>query len=187
MTDRTDAARGSEMLRNAMLACLGLQPPAPPKKARHRVSRVWWTEKDFQTLRKLAEAGCNSIVIGAIMGRTPTSIRSQAWKRGISLDHRKLQPQPRPANPADWTEADRISEYAQVPQELAELVVNLSKQHSFPVAAVRGHRRPTDLVQCRWAIAQAARRLGYPYAAIGRALNRDHTSIIYAVNQQVAA
>lgn len=181
MNQVEDAVRGSRMLREAILTCMGIKPPPPPRRQRRRASHFWWTQSQFKALRKLADAKLSSIIIGAILGRSPSSVRAQAWKLGISLDHRKYRAGPRPINRAEWTQADWLSERASIPNELAELVVAMCDAHPSRIESVRGPKRAPELVRCRQRIAVAARDMGYSYPTIGRALNRDHTTVIHAI------
>ena len=77
------------------------------------------------------------------------------------------------------TDADRISAWANVPHGLAELVVMRASQRGLRLRSLRSQLRHPDLVAARHAIAKEARRLEYSYPVIGRALNRDHTSIMH--------
>jgi chromosomal replication initiation ATPase DnaA len=75
------------------------------------------------------------------------------------------------------TEADRLSEYANVPHELAEIVVIHCNRADIGVKSLRAPDKRFCMVQIRKAIAVDARARGYSLPKIGRALNRDHTSI----------
>jgi hypothetical protein len=44
-----------------------------------------WTRADVQQLRELAKGNTPTRVIGLKLGRTETSVRSQAGRQGISL------------------------------------------------------------------------------------------------------
>lgn len=79
------------------------------------------------------------------------------------------------------TDADRISEWAEVPHELAELVVMRANQRGLRLAVLRSSLRISELVTARRAISKEAREMGYSYPVIGRALCRDHTSIMHLV------
>jgi chromosomal replication initiation ATPase DnaA len=84
------------------------------------------------------------------------------------------------------TEADRIAEFANVNHELAELVVIGATRGGSSVKALRGPSQTRDLVELRrWIIARARARVDFDgrplfsFPAIGRALNRDHTTIMH--------
>ncbi len=80
------------------------------------------------------------------------------------------------------TEADRLAENANVPHALAELVVMLAEKYGRTIKQLRGECRDRDLVQIRKRIAREGRHRRYSFPQIGRALNRDHSTIISHVN-----
>lgn len=83
------------------------------------------------------------------------------------------------------TEADRIADNANVPHGLAELVVIYAEKHGRTVRQVRGECRDRDLVWIRKMISREARRnrpRRYSFPQIGRALNRDHTTVCSYIN-----
>jgi chromosomal replication initiation ATPase DnaA len=95
--------------------------------------------------------------------------------------------------PTEMTEAERLSCFADVPLELAELVVSRAEQNQVDLRTLRRSDRTPAVVPVRHAIAQEARAhrgIGgapvFSFWQIGRALNRDHTSIIYAVRKAAA-
>ena len=79
------------------------------------------------------------------------------------------------------TQADRISQWANVPLSLAQLVVSKARNAHCPLKKLRSECRDHAIVAIRHRIARAAEREGYSYSAIGRALNRDHSTIMYVV------
>lgn len=80
------------------------------------------------------------------------------------------------------TQADRISQWANVPLPLALLVVNMNhSRRRCSLKRLRSACREAPVFKVRQAIAKAAVREGYSYSEIGRALNRDHSTIMYAV------
>lgn len=79
------------------------------------------------------------------------------------------------------SEAQRISQFASVPLGLAEMVVDRALQANCPLKLLRSECFQRDIVHIRWAIAREAHEAGFSYAAIGRALNRDHTTIMHAI------
>jgi chromosomal replication initiation ATPase DnaA len=81
------------------------------------------------------------------------------------------------------TEADRLSDYADVPHELAELVVIHANRADVGIKSLRSPDRRYSMVRIRRGIAIEARAMGYSYTKIGRALNRDHTTVIDLVRK----
>jgi chromosomal replication initiation ATPase DnaA len=76
----------------------------------------------------------------------------------------------------------QLSQWASVPCDLAELVFQQNARwKTCGIKRLRSSDRTTKIVRVRWAIAKAAVGLGYTYSEVGRALNRDHSSIMYAV------
>lgn len=76
------------------------------------------------------------------------------------------------------TDADRISAFANVDPELADLVVRGARRARVPVKVLRGDCKRGELVKARrWVIARARPRWSYWH--IARALNRDHTTIMH--------
>ena len=75
------------------------------------------------------------------------------------------------------TEAERLSEVADIPLHLAQLVVMRVNASGYTLRFVRSELRWTELVDLRQAIATEA-KTKFSYPQIGRALNRDHTTII---------
>ena len=178
---RVDAERGSRLLRDAILRSMCLAPPKRPRKTPVCTSPKFWTEEELRKLASLADARVGSGAIATILGRSMGAVRAKAFRKGISLDKYKVRPRPRPADTSQWSEADRLSEWAGVPQELAEMVVQMAGR--TPVTEIRSQSRRQDLVERRWEIAVAARAKGYSLPSIGRALNRDHTTILHALRQ----
>lgn len=67
---------------------------------------------------------------------------------------------------------------------LSALIKAASRMSEFSESEIRGEGRARDLVHVRWAIASAARELGYSSPFIGRHLgNRDHSTIVYGWQQ----
>lgn len=69
-------------------------------------------------------------------------------------------------------------------EELAqEIIADVARAHGFEVDDVKGKRRPRPLVTARH---EAARRLhlaGFSTVKIGRFLNRDHSTIVDALQK----
>ena len=79
------------------------------------------------------------------------------------------------------TEADRLSVHANVPLALAQLVAMHADRLGYTLRNIRDNSRPRPLVRARWQIIALARNEGFSLPVIGRAMNRDHTSIIHAL------
>lgn len=80
------------------------------------------------------------------------------------------------------TEADRLARNADIPLELAQLVVVAANQADMPLRNLRSARQHRELVQVRRTVVLAARHRNPPFSywQIGRALNRDHSTVIWA-------
>ncbi len=79
------------------------------------------------------------------------------------------------------TSARDIASFANIPLDLAKLVVFGCIARGIDVRELRSERRQQYLVVLRRVIASQARQQGYSYTVIGRALNRDHTTIMSAL------
>ena len=84
------------------------------------------------------------------------------------------------------TEADRLSVHANVPLALAQLVAMHADRLGYTLRNIRNDRRQRPLVRARWQIIALARNEGFSLPVIGRAMNRDHTSIIHALRTVAA-
>lgn len=51
----------------------------------------------------------------------------------------------------------------------------------YSLASILSHDKRKCIVKVRWDIARALRARGMSYAQIGKAMNRDHSTIIHAV------
>lgn len=88
-------------------------------------------------------------------------------------------------------EALRIARHARVALRLAHLVVSSADEAGFSVRLFRSQRQSRPLVAARKACMVAARDLPaparrsghYSYPEIGRAVNRDHATVIHHVKQ----
>jgi hypothetical protein len=77
--------------------------------------------------------------------------------------------------------AEQLSAWANVPLDLAELVIEANRRRKrYGLDLLRSNTKSAGLTVVRHAIAREARARGYSYPAIGRALNRDHSSIMWA-------
>ena len=77
------------------------------------------------------------------------------------------------------TDSDQLHQWADVPRELAEIVVSYADKYGFTIKELRGPSRKADRVWVRRSIAKIARHRAEPftYWQIGRALNRDNSTI----------
>lgn len=82
--------------------------------------------------------------------------------------------------------AKQLAAWADVPDDLAKITVSGAKRYGLPLCAIRGDCRKRNLVVCRWYIAGRARKAGFSFPQIGRALNRDHSTIVYALGRLAA-
>jgi chromosomal replication initiation ATPase DnaA len=85
------------------------------------------------------------------------------------------------------TDTDRLAFDAGVPADLAALVVLAANRLDVRVRAFRGALRPPRFVTERRRVAVAARAHGFSYPVIGRALNRDHSTIVHHVRRAWSA
>jgi len=72
-----------------------------------------------------------------------------------------------------------IRDWARVPEHLAILLVDLAQQECVSVRRLRGDSREARLIELRRRFAQMADEEGYSSTVIGRALNRDHTTVLH--------
>jgi chromosomal replication initiation ATPase DnaA len=86
------------------------------------------------------------------------------------------------------TDAERLQQWADVPRELAEIVVAYAGKYGFTVKELRGPSRKADRVWVRRSIAKIARRglTPFSYWQIGRALNRDNSTVRNLVQRSLA-
>ena len=76
---------------------------------------------------------------------------------------------------------EQLAEWASVPRELAEIVFSKSLSHNIDVPSIRSDLKCRHMVAARREIAVEAREQSFSYPKIGRALNRDHTSVRHLV------
>lgn len=79
------------------------------------------------------------------------------------------------------TTARELAAWANVPPRLARLTVRAATAHGFTLSALRSDSRKRSLFRCRQSIATQAREEGFSFPQIGRALNRDHSTVVHAV------
>lgn len=63
---------------------------------------------------------------------------------------------------------------------LHALVEDAAREAGVPVAVILGHRRQAVIVRARQRAMKAAFEAGFSAPQIGRAFNRDHTTVLYA-------
>jgi hypothetical protein len=140
-----------------------------------------WSEYETQLLYKLAEEGFNTNEMVSQIGRSYSSIRLRAEKLGVTINKRGRHYATPKGDRETWNTAQRICAFANVPLPLAEYVVAVAEFKNIRVSELRSDSREMELVRTRAIIAKRARENGYTLQAIGRALNRDHTTIIHAI------
>lgn len=79
------------------------------------------------------------------------------------------------------TNARELAVWADVPPRLARITVRAAAAHGLTLATLRSDSRKRPLFRCRQSVATQARKEGFSFPQIGRALNRDHSTVIYAV------
>lgn len=85
------------------------------------------------------------------------------------------------AEVAEMEPAERLAHCARVPKPLAQLVIEGAVQFGVDIGHFRGPSKKRAVAMARREIAVEARQQGYSFETIGRALNRDHSTIVYAV------
>lgn len=140
-----------------------------------------WTQQDNAQLMIMAADRATPEQVAAALNRTLNAVRLRALFLGASFADYSRGQIPRTPDKSLWSDADRLSEFAEVPQTLAELVVEMAAERAVDLKALRSDSRLLELIEVRHDIAIEARKLGYSLPAIGRALNRDHTTILHHV------
>lgn len=140
-----------------------------------------WTIAESEQVIFLAGKGFNAYDIARAIGRNPSSVYAKARKFGTELAFR-VKRYPMPAGDREgWDEAQKLCGFANVPMPLAQMVVAECHKRNFDLKTIRSESRLGEHVRCRSEIAIIARSTGYSLPVIGRALNRDHTTIIHAL------
>lgn len=67
------------------------------------------------------------------------------------------------------------------------LVREVAEERGLTENDIYGWRKDTPRVAARWEVIRRARDWGWSYSHIGRALNRDHTTIIHACKKMGVA
>lgn len=141
-----------------------------------------WSAFELAQLQRLAAENHTCFEIArALGGRTASAVRTRAFRLSIKLGNPKFGRLPRDPDTTTWTDADKISAWALVPQELADLLVERAEEAHLPLKAVRSETRLPKYVAFRQKFSVEAHKRRFSFSAIGRALNRDHTTIIYSV------
>lgn len=65
------------------------------------------------------------------------------------------------------------------------VIARIASKHGFSVAAMKGRCRDARLVEPRHECMRVLRQMGLTLHEIGRALNRDHTTVHYALHRKV--
>ena len=68
------------------------------------------------------------------------------------------------------------------PSSLETLIASVAQKHGFSAEQLKGPRRPQELVDARWEFIREARAKGHSMPQIGRAINRDHTTVKHALD-----
>jgi len=63
------------------------------------------------------------------------------------------------------------------------VIQNASEAWSIPVSDILGPTRRQRACWARWSAMGALRDMGWSTPAIGRALNRDHTTVLYGLGR----
>lgn len=78
------------------------------------------------------------------------------------------------------TETERLAHDANVPSDLAALVVLEANRAAVSLREFRSNGRPKRLMTHKQRVVLVARQHGFSWWQIGRALNRDHSTVIHA-------
>jgi hypothetical protein len=142
--------------------------------------RRLWTDIEERQVKWLADKGFGATAIAKIIGRPASSVYLKAATLGTPVKKRFSKFYPL-TDSNTWDEADRICAFANVPLPLARLVVEISHQHNISVKSIRSACRLKSHTDCRMEIICEARERGYSLPLIGRAINRDHTTVIHSL------
>ncbi|MEI4470940.1 helix-turn-helix domain-containing protein [Frigidibacter sp. MR17.24] len=86
-----------------------------------------------------------------------------------------------------FTDEDRAALVAAVPELGVRLVIDaFAAETGFPADWIIGQRREAVVARVRQRVMFRAWMLGFPYAVIGRALKRDHTTVLHGVKAEAA-
>ena len=84
------------------------------------------------------------------------------------------------------TDTERLAHDAQVPADLAAIVVMAALRAGVSVRRFRSQERPRWLWPYRHSAVYAARLAGFQWVQIGRAMNRDHACMIRAYRREMS-
>lgn len=75
--------------------------------------------------------------------------------------------------------------YTRTPRATVRLISKeVSRLTGIPASEIMGPRRSADVCRARELVCYVARRNGMSYPQIGRALKRDHSTIIHAISNE---
>ncbi len=99
---------------------------------------------------------------------------------------RRLPPPPKPAPIRKPSAAVRAPEtppswVTDFFPRLRALLETISQETGVPIEQIRGGQKVRHIVDARWRFMRAAYAQGHPLTLIGRAVNRDHTTVCYAL------
>lgn len=83
-------------------------------------------------------------------------------------------------------EVIRLAAFARIPTRLAGIVAWQAMCGGVGIKTLRSDDRHGHLVRIRQRIAYEARESGYSFWQIARAINRDHTTVMYSVKTERA-
>ena len=63
------------------------------------------------------------------------------------------------------------------------VIKRIEREYGITLADMQGPRRYRPIVRARWALIAALRERGWSLMRIGAFLNRDHTTVMYALRQ----
>jgi hypothetical protein len=138
-----------------------------------------WTLEEMDTLASMSDAGLFAADIAAALDRSVSAVRSRATLLGIRISRpRVMRPLP-PGDREEWSEAQRLSVFADIPLPLAEMVVEAAEDAKLTLRQFRSECRLGKYVEARRKLCIRARGCNYSLPQIGRALNRDHTTVLH--------
>jgi chromosomal replication initiation ATPase DnaA len=79
--------------------------------------------------------------------------------------------------------AARAARYSLTQEQIVDLCADITTRHGVTWQAVTGRSTSAALIRPRLEIYRRLLDLGWSYSAIGRACNRDHTTIIYYIEK----
>jgi chromosomal replication initiation ATPase DnaA len=82
------------------------------------------------------------------------------------------------------TEIQNLAVWADIPDRLAGIVAYRALKAGVSLRTLRSSDKRLELVKVRRAIAYEARQSGYSLWQIGRALNRDSSTVLHSIRMQ---